>query len=226
VFADLGNRIVCLDIQEDRIANLNQGILPIYEPGLEEMVARNVKAGRLSFTTSYAEGIKDAEFVFISVGTPSDVDGEADLQYVRAAAESVAEVMDHPLIIVFESGAVGTGDWVADIIKGKQRRGAFQRRVMSVPARRSAIGDFLNPTGPCSVRPGGGGSGGAASPAAARPNHGHGPAHGGNDQVCLECFPGDQDQFHQRDRQYLRRWARTSRKLRRAWALTSALAPP
>jgi len=147
-FADLGNRIVCLDIQEERIANLKKGILPIYEPGLEEMVSRNVKAGRLSFTTSYAEGIRDAEFVFISVGTPSDVDGEADLQYVRAAAESVAEVMDHPLIIVNKSTVpVGTGDWVADIIKGKQKT-PVPFSVVSCPEflrEGSAITDFMNP---------------------------------------------------------------------------------
>jgi UDPglucose 6-dehydrogenase len=147
-FADLGNRIVCLDIQEERIANLNKGILPIYEPGLEEMVARNVKAGRLAFTTSYAEGIKDAEFVFIAVGTPSDVDGEADLQYVRAAAESVAEVMDHSLIIVNKSTVpVGTGDWVADIIKAKQKT-PVPFSVVSCPEflrEGSAITDFMNP---------------------------------------------------------------------------------
>ena len=147
-FADLGNRIVCLDIQEERIANLNKGILPIYEPGLEEMVARNVKAGRLSFTTSYAEGIKDAEFVFIAVGTPSDVDGEADLQYVRAAAESVADVMDHPLIIVNKSTVpVGTGDWVADIIKAKQKT-PVPFSVVSCPEflrEGSATTDFMNP---------------------------------------------------------------------------------
>lgn len=147
-FADLGNRIVCLDIQEERIANLNKGILPIYEPGLEEMVARNVKAGRLAFTTSYAEGIKDAEFIFIAVGTPSDVDGEADLQYVRAAAESVAEVMDHSLIIVNKSTVpVGTGDWVADIIKAKQKT-PVPFSVVSCPEflrEGSAITDFMNP---------------------------------------------------------------------------------
>jgi UDPglucose 6-dehydrogenase len=147
-FADLGNRMVCLDIQEERIANLKKGIMPIYEPGLEEMVTRNVKAGRLSFTTSYADGIKDAEFVFIAVGTPSDVDGEADLQYVRAAAESVAEVMDHPLIVVNKSTVpVGTGDWVADIIKGKQKT-PVPFSVVSCPEflrEGSAITDFMNP---------------------------------------------------------------------------------
>jgi UDPglucose 6-dehydrogenase len=147
-FADLGNRIVCLDIQEERIANLQKGILPIYEPGLEEMVARNVKAGRLSFTTSYAEGIQEAEFVFIAVGTPSDVDGEADLQYVRAAAESVAQVMDHPLIVVNKSTVpVGTGDWAADIIRAKQKT-AVPFSVVSCPEflrEGSAISDFMNP---------------------------------------------------------------------------------
>ncbi len=147
-FADLGNRIVCLDVQEERIANLKKGILPIYEPGLEEMVARNVKAGRLSFTTSYAEGVKDAEFVFICVGTPSDVDGEADLQYVRAAAESVADVMDHSLVIVNKSTVpVGTGDWVADIVKARQKT-PVPFSVVSCPEflrEGSALTDFMNP---------------------------------------------------------------------------------
>jgi len=147
-FADLGNRVVCLDIQEERIENLKRGIMPIYEPGLEEMVARNVKYGRLSFTTSYEEGIKNAEFVFIAVGTPSDVDGEADLRYVRAAAESIAEVMDHPLIIVNKSTVpVGTGDWVADIIRAKQKT-PIPFSVVSCPEflrEGSAISDFMNP---------------------------------------------------------------------------------
>jgi UDPglucose 6-dehydrogenase len=147
-FADLGNHVCCLDINPDRIANLNQGILPIYEPGLEEVVGRNVKAGRLSFTTSYAEAIRQAEFVFIAVGTPSGVDGEADLQYVRAAAESIADVMDHPLIVVNKSTVpVGTGDWVADIIKARQKT-PIPFSVVSCPEflrEGNAIGDFLNP---------------------------------------------------------------------------------
>jgi len=147
-FADLGNKIVCLDIQQERIANLKKGIMPIYEPGLEEMVARNVKAGRLTFTNSYEDGIKDAEFVFIAVGTPSDVDGEADLQYVRAAAESVAEVMDHPLIIVNKSTVpVGTGDWMADIIRSKQKT-PVPFSVVACPEflrEGSATTDFMNP---------------------------------------------------------------------------------
>ncbi|MBN2304735.1 MAG: UDP-glucose/GDP-mannose dehydrogenase family protein, partial [Anaerolineae bacterium] len=120
-FADLGNRVVALDINEERIANLNKGILPIYEPGLGEVVERNVKAGRLAFTTSYAEALQEAEFVFIAVGTPEGVSGEADLQYVRMAAETIAKAMDHPLIIINKSTVpVGTGDWVADIVRENQ----------------------------------------------------------------------------------------------------------
>ena len=89
-FADLGNRVVALDVDEPRVENLKKGIMPIYEPGLEELVERNTKGGRLSFTTSYAEALKGAEYAFIAVGTPSSVDGNADLQYVDSAARSIA----------------------------------------------------------------------------------------------------------------------------------------
>ena len=105
-FADLGNRVTALDLNEERIKNLNAGILPIYEPGLEEVVRRNVAAGRLRFTTSYDEALTDAEFAFIAVGTPEGVDGEADLQYVRSAAEAVADHMTGPLVIVNKSGNI------------------------------------------------------------------------------------------------------------------------
>ncbi len=147
-FADLGNRVVCVDINEEKIAGLKQGIVPIYEPGLEELIARNVRAHRLSFTTSYAEGLKEAEFVFIAVGTPEGVDGEADLQYVRMAARSIAEVMDHPLIIVNKSTVpVGTGDWVADIVR-EYRNNDVEFAVVSNPEflrEGSAISDFMYP---------------------------------------------------------------------------------
>ena len=89
-FADLGNRVIALDVNEQRVANLKNGIMPIYEPGLEELVMRNVRAGRLSFTTDYAEAVKGTEFAFIAVGTPSGVSGEADLQYVASAARSIS----------------------------------------------------------------------------------------------------------------------------------------
>jgi len=147
-FSDLGNRVICVDINEQRIEGLKQGVMPIYEPGLEELVARNVRAGRLSFTTSYAEGLKEAEFVFIAVGTPEGVDGEADLRYVRMAARSIAEVMDHPTIIVNKSTVpVGTGDWVADIIR-EYRSNDVEFAVVSNPEflrEGAAISDFMSP---------------------------------------------------------------------------------
>jgi len=147
-FADLGNKVVCVDIDEERIENLKQGVMPIYEPGLEELVARNVRAGRLSFTTSYTEGLQDAEFAFIAVGTPEGVDGEADLQYVRMAARSIAELIKHPLIIVNKSTVpVGTGDWVADIIR-EHRNDGTDFAVVSNPEflrEGSAISDFMYP---------------------------------------------------------------------------------
>lgn len=147
-FADLGNRVVALDINHERIANLKKGKLPIYEPGLAEVVERNVNAGRLSFTTSYEEALAEAEFVFICVGTPSGVDGEADLQYVRQAAESIARTMKQDMIIINKSTVpVGTGDWVADIIKAAQPA-PVPFSVVSCPEflrEGSALLDFMNP---------------------------------------------------------------------------------
>jgi UDPglucose 6-dehydrogenase len=151
-FADLGNRVMCVDVNEERIANLKQGILPIFEPGLEEYVRRNMNAGRLHFTTSYAEALnsKDApaDLVFIAVNTPAGVDGEAELRYVRSAAETIATTMDHPLIIINKSTVpVGTGDWVADIVKAKQPT-PIPFNVVSNPEflrEGAAIADFMAP---------------------------------------------------------------------------------
>jgi UDPglucose 6-dehydrogenase len=147
-FADLGNRVIALDVDEKRIENLNKGILPIYEPGLEELVERNVNAGRLSFTTSYKEALDGTEFAFIAVGTPSGVNGEADLQYVASAAKSVAENMTAPVILINKSTVpVGTGDWVADIVKRSQPE-PIDFSVVSCPEflrEGSAISDFMHP---------------------------------------------------------------------------------
>ncbi len=147
-FADLGNHVIALDINSERIDNLKQGLLPIYEPGLQEMVSRNVAAGRLGFTTSYPEALRQAEFAFIAVGTPEGVDGEADLQYVRQAAESIAEHMSGPLVIVNKSTVpVGTGDWVAGVVSAKQPQ-PIDFSVVSCPEflrEGSALGDFMNP---------------------------------------------------------------------------------
>lgn len=146
--ADLGNNVICLDIDESRIANLNQSILPIFEPGLEEVVRRNVASGRLAFTTSYQEALHEAEFVFIAVGTPSGVEGEADLSYVRRAARTIARTMSHPLVIINKSTVpVGTGDWVSNIIHEHQPH-PIPFAVVSNPEflrEGSALTDFMQP---------------------------------------------------------------------------------
>ena len=147
-FADLGNSVVALDVDEKRVENLKKGIMPIYEPGLEELVKRNVKSGRLSFSNSYEEGLAGAEFAFIAVGTPSGVDGNADLKYVESAAKSIAKSMTAPLIIINKSTVpIGTGDWVADIVKGAQPK-PIEFAVVSCPEflrEGSAIADFMSP---------------------------------------------------------------------------------
>jgi UDPglucose 6-dehydrogenase len=123
-FADLGNRVVCLDVDENKIAQLNQNVMPIFEPGLEEIVRRNQAAGRLSFTLSYEEGLREAEFVFIAVNTPRGMEGEADLRYVRAAAEHIAETLDHDAIIINKSTVpIGTGDLVVSIVERHKASG-------------------------------------------------------------------------------------------------------
>jgi UDPglucose 6-dehydrogenase len=147
-FSDLGNRVIALDIIPEKIGGLKRGVMPIYEPGLKEMVERNVDAGRLTFTTSYPEALEGTEFAFIAVGTPSGVDGEADLRYVARAAESIAENMTAPLIIINKSTVpVGTGDWVADIVASHQPE-EIPFSVVSCPEflrEGSAINDFMTP---------------------------------------------------------------------------------
>ncbi len=148
-FADLGNTVVCLDVDETRINRLKSGIMPIYEPGLEQIVDQNVRHGRLSFTTDYPEALKNAEFAFIAVGTPSGVDGEADLQYVRQAAESIADLVEWPIIVVNKSTVpVGTGDWVAEVITRRRNGRPLDFNVVSNPEflrEGSAILDFMSP---------------------------------------------------------------------------------
>jgi len=147
-FADLGHQVTCVDVDGPRIDRLRAGEMPIYEPGLEEMVRRNAQAGRLRFTSRYEEGVPDAEFVFIAVGTPQGGGGEADLKYVRDAARSIAESMRAPLIVVNKSTVpIGTGDWVADIIRRHQPQ-PVDFSVVSNPEflrEGSAINDFIYP---------------------------------------------------------------------------------
>lgn len=148
-FADLGNQVTCLDVDHERIDKLNHGEMPIYEPGLEQLVSQNVRSGRLFFATDYQEALKEAEYAFIAVGTPSGNDGEADLQYVRAAAEAIADTVDWPIIVINKSTVpVGTGDWVAEVIQQRRGNHPLEFSVVSNPEflrEGSAISDFMNP---------------------------------------------------------------------------------
>ncbi|MCG3140352.1 MAG: UDP-glucose 6-dehydrogenase TuaD [Anaerolineae bacterium] len=148
-FADLGNQVICLDVIPEKIEKLKRGELPIYEPGLEEMVQRNAAAGRLTFTTEYAEAISNAEFIFVAVGTPSGVDGEADLKYIRSAVENIAAHLKSYAIIVNRSTVpVGTGDSTAQTLIERGKKQGVDFQVVSNPEftrEGSAVYDFLNP---------------------------------------------------------------------------------
>ncbi len=148
--ADLGNRVTCVDIVSEKIERLKRGELPIYEPGLEEMVERNVRAGRLHFTTSYDEGLRNADFVFIAVNTPTSNElGDADMRFVESAARNIAQALDHDTIIINKSTMpVGSGDMVRRIIRAHLRRPDVQFAVVSNPEflrEGSAIRDFRSP---------------------------------------------------------------------------------
>jgi UDPglucose 6-dehydrogenase len=147
--ADMGNRVVCLNRNKQKSDNLKKGILPIYEPGLEEIVRRNSEAGRLGFTTSYDEAMQDAEFIFIAVGTPSGDGGEADLAHVRAAATEVARRIHQPVVIINKSTVpIGTGDWVADIVREHMPDSSVPFWVVSNPEflrEGSGVSDSMNP---------------------------------------------------------------------------------
>ena len=145
-FAESGNTVTCIDIDEDKIRRLHDGIVPIYEPGLEELLKRNVHDGRLKFTTDYAQAIPDAQVVFIAVGTPPGQDGSADLQYVIKAAETIAENMKGYLVVVDKSTVpVGTARKVKDAMLAKTQ---LEFDVVSNPEflkEGAAIDDFLKP---------------------------------------------------------------------------------
>ena len=147
-FADFGHDVVCVDKDSSKIDALNKGIMPIFEPGLEDLVGANVRAGRLFFTTDITDAVRNADAVFIAVGTPSRRgDGHADLSYVEAAAREVAAVMDGFTVIVNKSTVpVGTGDMVEAIVRETRPDGDFA--VVSNPEflrEGAAIGDFKRP---------------------------------------------------------------------------------
>lgn len=150
-FADVGIEVVCVDVNQKKIEDLKKGIIPIYEPGLEEMVKRNFSNGRLQFSTNLAEAIQGSEVVFIAVGTPPGEDGSADLSYVLAVAKEVGESMSDYLVVATKSTVpVGTGQKVKTSIENalKARGASISFSVASNPEflkEGAAVDDFLKP---------------------------------------------------------------------------------
>ncbi len=149
--ADVGNQVMCMDVDQRKIDQLKQGIIPIYEPGLEEMVKDNQAAGRLHFTTDAKEAIDFGLFQFVAVGTPPDEDGSADLKYVLAVAKSIAEHMTEYKVIIDKSTVpVGTADKVRNtVLEVLGKRGEqLEFDVVSNPEflkEGSALDDFMKP---------------------------------------------------------------------------------
>ena len=150
-FAEMGNDVICVDIDESKIEKLKEGIIPIYEPGLETMVRENFERGTLHFTTDIKEALEKTDVIFIAVGTPQGEDGSADLQYVLKVAEQIGQGMTHEMIVVDKSTVpVGTADKVkATIQKELDKRGVdIPFHVVSNPEflkEGSAIEDFMKP---------------------------------------------------------------------------------
>jgi len=147
-FAELGNQVTCVDIDKDKVDNLNKGIMPIFEPGLKELLIRNIKENRLEFTTDIKKAVAEAEIIFICVGTPPKEDGDADLSYVENVASEIAKLMDSYKVIVEKSTVpVETGEKVMQTMKINNTKN-IEFDVVSNPEflrEGSAVSDFMNP---------------------------------------------------------------------------------
>ena len=145
-FAETGNDVICADIDAEKIARLERGEIPIFEPGLEELVARNLKDGRLHFSTDVAAAVRQSEVVFIAVGTPEGEDGSADLQHVLAVADIIGRSMNGEKVVVTKSTVpVGTAEKVRSVIAGHSR---FPVHICSNPEflkEGAAVDDFMKP---------------------------------------------------------------------------------
>ncbi len=153
-FAEMGNDVICVDIDKDKIENLKKGIIPIYEPGLEKLVRKNYEKGSLSFTTEIKEAVSKSDIIFIAVGTPQSEDGSADLGYVLEVAKSIGRYIDHNLIVVDKSTVpVGTAQKVKDTIQKEldkrfKGKAPFDFDVVSNPEflkEGDAVSDFMKP---------------------------------------------------------------------------------
>ncbi len=151
-FADMGNDVFCVDIDEKKIKNIKKGKIPIYEPGLEELIRRNQAEGRLTFTTNLNDGLKESLYIFIAVGTPQNEDGSADLQHVLDVAGNIGRLMTEYKVIINKSTVpIGTSEKVRDVISeelAKRGRADLQFDLVSNPEflkEGSAIEDFMKP---------------------------------------------------------------------------------
>ena len=145
--AELGNEVIVVDTNGEKISRLKSHHVPFFEPGLSELVEKNAKAGRLGFTTSYEDAVPGAEYAIIAVSTPEGEGGEADLSYVESAANSIADSMDGPLVVINKSTVPPlTGDMVSQVLR--KRHGGHRAEVVSNPEflrEGSAIEDFMHP---------------------------------------------------------------------------------
>ncbi|NIJ44304.1 UDPglucose 6-dehydrogenase [Wenyingzhuangia heitensis] len=150
-FSEMGNKVTCIDIDQKKVEALKNGIIPIYEPGLEPLVKKNVELGNLSFSTAIKDGLNNSEVAFIAVGTPMGDDGSADLKYVLAVAKQIGEEMTKPLVVIDKSTVpIGTADKVkATIQKALDARGVvIEFHVVSNPEflkEGAAVNDFMKP---------------------------------------------------------------------------------
>src|SRR5690606_24990268 len=146
-FAETGNDVVCIDINEEKIARLQAGESPIYEPGLDTLLQRNIREGRLTFTTSLEEGIAKAQIVFLALPTPPGKDGAADIQFVLDVADKLGDLIDRYMVVVNKGTVpVGTAEQVAAVLGAKLDKSLFD--VVSNPEflrEGVAVEDFLKP---------------------------------------------------------------------------------
>ncbi len=150
--SEMGNDVFCLDVDEKKIAMLIRGQVPIYEPGLDEIIARNMKLGRLNFSTDIEASVQHGDIQFIAVGTPPDEDGSADLKYVLAAAKNIGRYMNSPKVVVNKSTVpVGTGQKVSDVLRSELKLRQLDHLDYSVVSNPeflkegAAIDDFMKP---------------------------------------------------------------------------------
>ena len=147
-FAEFGVDVTCVDVDEDKIERLLKGVMPIYEPGLEQIVHKNTQAGRLRFTTDVRQAVEQALVIFLAVGTPPKPDGSPDLSYVEQAACSIAEYMNGYKVVVTKSTVpIGTGEHIRELINERKKTRANFGVVSNPEFLRegAAINDFMRP---------------------------------------------------------------------------------